>query len=267
MLGQEGLDGLLQSGLGLGLGDAGAQAVEAQQVGQHAKKAWPQQIAALGEYGVEVAAAPFQPGRRHLHRERHFGRGGGHGQLIEQAYQLRVGGVVEHQKAGVHAVAHALQRHVHRVGMATEVVIGLEKHQIDIGRQLPGSGQAGDARPHHSHTLAAAGGHVTQRRATAGWQEKSAVQRPETNEGGREEEEMGLGISSRKSERLHGFKNWACAGFGFQRPRQPLGLDFDQRWLVLSRGAWNGSGLCGRRFMGGWKSVGRYVRGCLDVGL
>ena len=256
MLGQEGLDGLLQSGLGLGLGDAGAQAVEAQQVGQHAEKAWPQQLAALGEYGIELAAAPFQPGRRHLHRKRHFGRGGGHGQLIEQAHQLRVGGVVEHQEAGVHAVAHAPQRHVHRVGMAAEVAVGLEQHQIDIGRQPPGSGQAGDARTHHSHTWAAVGGHAAQHRAAAGWQEKSAVQRPETNEGGREEEEMGLRISCRKSERLHGFENRASAGLGLQRPRQPPGLDFDQRWLVLSRGAWIGSGLCRRRFIGEVKGSG-----------
>jgi hypothetical protein len=32
------------------------------------------------------------------------------------------------------------------------------------------------------------------------------VQRPEANEGGREEEEKGLRISRRRSERLHGHK-------------------------------------------------------------
>jgi hypothetical protein len=38
------------------------------------------------------------------------------------------------------------------------------------------------------------------------------MQRPETNEGGREEEEMGLRISLRTSERLHGAKRWVFNG-------------------------------------------------------
>jgi hypothetical protein len=37
-------------------------------------------------------------------------------------------------------------------------------------------------------------------------EEKSAVQRPEANEGGREEEERCFRISVRKSESLHGAK-------------------------------------------------------------
>jgi hypothetical protein len=41
---------------------------------------------------------------------------------------------------------------------------------------------------------------------------EGAVQRPETNEGGREEEEMGLRISLRTSERLHGAKRWVFNG-------------------------------------------------------
>ena len=180
---------------------------------------------------------PLQPGCWHLHRERHFGRGAGHGQAIKQAQQLWVGGVVEHQEAGVHAVADAVDRHVHRVGMAAEVAVGLEQHQLGIGRQLPGGGQPGDARARHGHAMAAAGAHDGTGPAAAGREKKSAVQRPETNEGGREEEEMGLRISFRKSERLHGFKIWACPGREIQRPQQPPGLDFDQRWLILSRGA------------------------------
>jgi hypothetical protein len=42
------------------------------------------------------------------------------------------------------------------------------------------------------------------------------VQRPEANEGGREEEEKGLRISLREPERLHGLKTvwttWLAAG-------------------------------------------------------
>ena len=79
------------------------------------------------------------------------------------------------------------------------------------------------------------GAHAAIRRASAGRGEKSAVQRPETNEGGREEEEMGLRIPIRKSERLHGIKNWVCPGLVVERPGQAPGLDFDQRWLLLSR--------------------------------
>ena len=61
--------------LGIGLGDAGAQLVEAQQVGQHAPETGVHQVAALGEHGREVGAAPLQclaaTRARHLHRERH----------------------------------------------------------------------------------------------------------------------------------------------------------------------------------------------------
>ena len=111
--------------------------------------------------------------------------------------------MVEHQEPGVDAVAHAVQRQVYRVGMATKVLVGLKQHHLGIGGQGVGGGQAGNPRAHHRHAGPCAA-HAESRPPAAG--KKSAVQRPETNKGGREEEETGLRVSARKSGRLHGAK-------------------------------------------------------------
>ena len=61
-----------------GLGQCAGQAVEAQDLRQHAQEARAQQVAALREHGVQVAAAPFDALLRHLHREGHLRRRSGH---------------------------------------------------------------------------------------------------------------------------------------------------------------------------------------------
>jgi hypothetical protein len=72
------------------------------------QKARVDQVAALGEHGREVGAAPLQclaaTRARHLHRERHVRLGRGHAQLGQQRDQVGVGALVEDQKARVHPV-------------------------------------------------------------------------------------------------------------------------------------------------------------------
>jgi len=88
--------------IGAGLGQRGRQPVEAQEVEQHAVEARPQQVAAVGEHGVQAGARPFEPAvaTRRLHRERHPGGGAVHGQFVEQRDEARVGATVEDEEAG-----------------------------------------------------------------------------------------------------------------------------------------------------------------------
>ena len=75
---------------------------------------------------------------------------------MEELGQQGVGAVVEHQKAGVHAVRDAVQAQVHRVGMAAEMAAALQ--QADPVRclragQVGGSGQPRNARSDDSDAL------------------------------------------------------------------------------------------------------------------
>ena len=60
-------DRLLQRALFIALGDPGSEPVEPHQVTQHTQETRPDQVAALGKHGVEVAATPLQADLRHLH--------------------------------------------------------------------------------------------------------------------------------------------------------------------------------------------------------
>ena len=194
---QEVADGLGQLGLFAAHRDAGGQLVEAHQVGQHAQEARAQQVAALGEHGVQVAAAPLQAVLPHLHREGHVRRGRLHLQFTEQAHQVRIRAVVEHQETGVDAVGdgaiRAGQGHVDRVGVAAEVVTSFEQRDLRLRGQAVGRGQPGNARANNRDAL--------HRAPPAGV--KTVVRRPAANEGGREEEENRFGISARRPDRPH----------------------------------------------------------------
>ncbi len=147
-------------GLGLALGDLGGQAVEAGNVLQHAPKARAQQVAFLGKHAGEGAAAPFQRrcpvGTGRLDGERHLGGHRIDGQVLKELGQQGVGAVVEHQKAGVHAVRDAVQAQVHRVGMAAEMAASFQ--QADPVRclrtgQVCRSGQPRNPRSDDSDAL------------------------------------------------------------------------------------------------------------------
>ena len=85
---------------------------------------------------------------------------------------------------------------------------------------MPGGGQARDAGANHRN----AAPHAVHCSAPVGlpraalWEGEEAVQRPETNQGGREEEEKGLRISLRGSEGLHGAKQWNLSELTWPTP-------------------------------------------------
>ena len=131
---------LQHGGLRTGTGQRGGDAVEANDVCQHAQEFRIDDIAALGKNTVQAGAAPFQalavPGVRHLDRKRHVGPGSFHAQFGKKIDQLRVGTFVEHQKAGVNAVLNrggavlAGQGHVNGVRVAAEIGTGLKQRDV-----------------------------------------------------------------------------------------------------------------------------------------
>ena len=74
--------------------------------------------------------------RHQTDRERHLALRGWHIQLGKQANQVGVGALVEHQKPGIDRVGDAVQRHVNRVGMATESYSRFK--QRDLMAAVPG---------------------------------------------------------------------------------------------------------------------------------
>jgi hypothetical protein len=151
ILGQEVPDRLFKRCLLATLRQLRAQAVEAQQIGQHAIEVGPQQIAPLHEHAVQIAAAPLELVLSALHRERHIAGRHLDAELFEQRDQQRIAAFVEDQKAGVDAVAPALQLDVNRVGMSAEISAGLEKRDPRPCAECPGGRQAGDARTDDGH--------------------------------------------------------------------------------------------------------------------
>ncbi len=146
-------------------GQAGAQLVEAHDVGQHAQKRWVHQVGALGEHARQRSTAPLQLATLGaeplgLYRKRHVRWHHRHVELGEQRQQIGVGAFVEHQKAGVHpkGLLPALgvgQGDVDGVGVAPEVVAGFK--QGDVGQALQGvrGGQTGNTGAHHRDACAA----------------------------------------------------------------------------------------------------------------
>ena len=120
-------------------------AVEAQDVAQHAPEGRAQQVAALGEEAVEVVAVVFGAAGRVMHREAHLGGLRGDAELVQQADEVGVGPVVEHDEAGVDGEGLALHLDIHRMGMAADPVTGLEQGDLVLALQQVGAGQAGDA--------------------------------------------------------------------------------------------------------------------------
>ena len=119
-------------------------AVEAQNVAQHAPEARRQQVAPLGKQAVEVVAVVFGARLRIAHREAHLGGLRGHAQLIQQADEVGVGPVVEHNKTGVDGKAFALHFNVNRMAVAAHPVTGLKHSDVVLAVEQIGAGQAGN---------------------------------------------------------------------------------------------------------------------------
>ncbi|MNN51007.1 hypothetical protein D3C81_1656210 [compost metagenome] len=135
-----------------GRGQGAGLAVEAHDIAQHAQKGGAQQVAALGKHGIEIRACPFQNARigcraqRHFDGERHVAVGRLDTEFVEQLHQVRVGGVVKHEKTRVDAVRDAVERDVDRMAVAAKIVARLVQGNVLARlRQAIGTRQSCDS--------------------------------------------------------------------------------------------------------------------------
>ena len=104
-----------------------------------------QQVALLREELRDAAAAIFQRAAGDGDAERHFGGVRGHAQRVEQAGQVRIVAVVEHDEAGIDRHLLPADAHQLRIGVAARAGLGLEQRDRAALAQQPRGRQAGDA--------------------------------------------------------------------------------------------------------------------------
>ena len=119
--------------------------VEARHVAQHAVEGGSQQIAGLGEEPAQSHAAPFETAALAVQSEAHVRGLGCDSQLAQQTREVRVGGVVVDDEAGVDRIVPPRHRHVDGVGVAPDAVLRLEELDPVARMQEVGGHQAGDA--------------------------------------------------------------------------------------------------------------------------
>jgi hypothetical protein len=87
--------------------------------------------------------------------------------LPKEPDQLRVGALVEDQKASVNAVFDTIEPHINRVRMPAEPALGLEQRDARLGRQAVSDSEARDAGADDGDA-AHASARPKRRRGTAG---------------------------------------------------------------------------------------------------
>ena len=132
-------------------------AVKSQDVAQHAPERRAQQVAFLRKQRAHAGASPFESGVgavTQAHGEGHLRWRSLYVKKFEQRHQIRIGSVVEHQKAGINRVGQTVDGDIDGVGMSAQVVVGLQQHDLVTARQQPSRGKTGDTGADNGDTLA-----------------------------------------------------------------------------------------------------------------
>ena len=114
---------------------------------QHPVKTRPEEVFALGKQVVERRAAEFESAIAVAHAERHVGLLRGDAELAEESGEEWISRVVKHHEAGVdgHRAPGAGLPGGDRVGVATDVVGGLEQREADGGDDVVGQARCASA--------------------------------------------------------------------------------------------------------------------------
>ena len=128
-------------------------AIEAQDVADHPVERRREQVAALGEQRVQRGAVVFQSGFLAAHAETHRTGLGFNPEFIHQGDEIRVGPVVEDDEAGIDGPVPAAEFDVVGMGVAADMVAGLEDGDVmawvqAMGRREAGDAGADDGQPH-----------------------------------------------------------------------------------------------------------------------
>ena len=119
--------------------------VEAVDLEEHFPMPGAQEVAALAEEEVEAAAVVFEVGGDVLDAEGHFGLLRGDVEFLEEADEVRIGGVVEDHEAGVDGDGAPGFVDGDGVGVAAGVVVLLEEGEVVMRMKEMGGSEPGDA--------------------------------------------------------------------------------------------------------------------------
>jgi len=126
--------------------------IEADDVDQHPQESGIDQVAPLGEQGVQVGAPVFEPGLHAGEAEAHVARLTGDPEPGEQAGESRVVGLVEDDEAGVDVVVGAVGgRHPDGVDVPSQPFLGFEDGDLVEGMEQMGADQAGHPAAHDGY--------------------------------------------------------------------------------------------------------------------
>ncbi len=128
---------------------AGAVAVEAQDVAQHAQERRADQVPAIGEEAVQRRAVVFEAAAVAADAEAHLGVAAGDAEPIEEPGERRVGAIVEHDEAGVDRDGAVGRVHGDGADVAAGIGLGLEQRHVVAAAEHEGRYQTGDAATHH----------------------------------------------------------------------------------------------------------------------
>ena len=134
-----------EAGIGLGFAqDLRRFAIETEDVADHPVEGWPEQVAALGEQGVEIVAVVFETRSLATQAEAHLRRQRVDAAGFQQINEFRIGALVVDDETGVDGVLFVVDPNIVGMGMPADVVIGLEHHEFMPAVQQMGTGQAGN---------------------------------------------------------------------------------------------------------------------------
>jgi len=104
--------------------------VEPPDLAQHRPERQTEQVASLGEQGVQVAAFVFETGRPVMHRVAVLGRPEGHAQAVEQRREVRTGLVAEYRETHIDGVVAPIETDIHGVSLGANAVGRLEQGDV-----------------------------------------------------------------------------------------------------------------------------------------
>ena len=142
-----------EAGLVRSVQDGAGVPVEAEDVREHAQIRGPGGEAALGEEAAGTPRAELHVAGGARGAERHVAALGLHAQLVEQAHEARIRGLVVDDEPGVHVQRpRGTTVHAHRGDVPADLALALvERHVVALARQRVRRGEAAHPAANHGH--------------------------------------------------------------------------------------------------------------------
>ncbi len=112
-------------------------AIEAENIRKHAPEGGAAEIGALCKQGQQTGSGPLDVRFLETDGKGHFALCDWHFEFAKQSAEIRIGTPVEYQEACIHRMRHAVERHIHRIGMTAEIIARLEQGDLVLPGKQP----------------------------------------------------------------------------------------------------------------------------------